>query len=185
MNENPIDLLNPRGLIPPPPDIPHFQTPDILGLPHLPLMGCIMGTGTFYSGRQHGDRPHNKVIDQIKHYRQTLLDEIETLIDGQLDNPLRAARFAQKVIDYVDRIANFVQKLNDAIGKVLTEINEDLAFTNQTQQELTAELNKLMAVPETARTELEKLGVTRYNEYLGKLSAQVGRLQGLVNCVVG
>lgn len=171
------------GPIIPPPRLPHLPLPNVRGLPNIPHVGCAGGSATTYLGEQFGNLPDLNAALHIKNLKKTLEEQIYALIQGQLPDPTRPPVYAARAAQLVNEVAELVQMLNQVIADATAEANAAINFINGKINDINAAKTAVLTIPAGARSAVQRLALQRYEEYLGELNSQVGRLQATIECI--
>ncbi|MGB7923453.1 MAG: hypothetical protein WCF57_09430 [Pyrinomonadaceae bacterium] len=165
------------------PRVPTIQLPFDVPSIHVPFIGCFPGDGTTYIGKKFGNRPDLLKLNHIKQFKKDLLDKIQTLIKGKLDNPARSIAFEAEIIRLTQEISDALEAFNETVSLVTEEIQEALALIDDKKTELEGLRSELMAIPEEERSKVDQHMITRYHQYFGELDAQASRLQSTLSCL--
>lgn len=169
--------------------IPEAKIPDIhlptIRLPiHIPRVGCPGSDARSYIGEQFGSLPDLYDAIHIKHLRKLLNDQIYALLKGQLPTILRKPLYYAKAIDLIEHIAEIVAVLNQVISQAVAEYNATIGYINQVKGRLNALLEAVNAIPGNLQTAVNRLARQRYEEYLGELDRQIGKMGTSISCLV-
>lgn len=167
----------------PQPKIAQLNLPQIRLPIHLPRVGCPGADARSYIGEQFGNLPDLVDAFHAKHLRKVLNDQIYALLKGQLPTILRRVLYLQKALELIQDVADVIAVLNQVIGQAIAEYNATINFIAQKQAEINQSISIIEGIPAHARTEVQKLTIERYNEYLGELDAQITRLQTSITCI--
>jgi hypothetical protein len=167
----------------PAPKLPHFPLPNVRGLPSIPHVGCAGGNGASYVGEQFGNLPDLHAALAMKKLKKALEEQIYALIQGQLPDATRPPVYAARAAQLVNEVAELVQTLNETIAIVTAEANASINFVNEKISDINAAKSAVLTIPAGARSAVQRLALQRYNEYLGELNSQVGRLQATIACI--
>lgn len=171
------------GPIVPAPRLPHLPLPNVRGLPNIPHVGCAGGNGTTYLGEQFGNLPDLHAALAVKKLKKALEEQIYALIQGQLPDATRPPVYAARAAQLTNEVAQLVQALNQTIAGVTAEANASINFINGKINDINAARTAVLSIPAGARSAVQRLALQRYNEYLGELNSQVGRLQATIACI--
>ena len=175
--------------MPPPPiprlKLPSLQLPNVRPMPSIPGVGCVPSDGHSYLGEQFGNLPDLQAVQAIRSLKKTFEEEIETRIEGYLPTAARQPLWAARVAKVTNYVGELTSAMTQAIGRATAEINATLAFVNEKQEEMQGALAEINSIPEAARTQTQRLMAERYQQYVGELEAQAGRLQATVACIAG
>jgi hypothetical protein len=171
------------GPIIPQPKLPHLPLPHIRGIPNIPHVGCSGASGTSYLGEQFGNLPDLHAALAMKNLKKAIEEQIYALIQGELPDAVRPPVYAARAAQLINEVAELVQTLNQVIAGVIAEANASINFINGKINDINAAKNTVLAIPAGARSAVQRLALQRYNEYLGELNAQVGRLQTTIGCI--
>lgn len=166
------------------PQVPAIQLPHLPALPGMPFLGCFPADGQTYVGKKWANRPDLRVLDHVRQLKKHLEEEIITHTIGKLDNPLRAAGFAEEIARLEVEIDEAIDTFYEVVGSVTGEINASLGFIGDRQEELNQARDELLSIPAGARSKVEQRLLERYDEYFGELEAQGQRLQSTLNCLM-
>jgi len=165
--------------------LPSIPLPSIRNIPNIPGVGCAGGDGTSYLGEQFGNVPDVLAATHIRGLIKTCEDQIFALIKGELPDIPRAIAYAQKAAELAEYVTSLLSTLNESIGSIVGEAQASINFVNQKIQEVNSAKSQILAVPEAGRTAVQRLALSRYNEYAQELNAQIGRLQSTIGCISG
>lgn len=171
------------GPLVPPPRLPHLPLPNVRGLPNIPHVGCAGGSATSYLGEQFGNLPDLHAALAMKNLKKALEEQIYALIQGQLPDAVRPPVYAARAAQLINEVAELVQTLNQVIAGVTAEANAAINFVNGKINDINAAKSAVVAIPAGARSAVQRLALQRYNEYLGELNSQVGRLEATIACI--
>lgn len=160
------------------------QQPEIRLPVHLPRIGCPGADARSFVGEQFGNLPDLYDALHIKHLKKIINDQIYALLKGQLPTAIRKGLYFEKALDLIQHIAELIAVFNQVIGQAIAEYNATIAFINQKKGELNQYINEINAIPAQSQTAVNRLAITRYNEYLGELDKQVTRLQTSISCLM-
>jgi hypothetical protein len=167
----------------PPARLPHLPLPNIHALPTIPSVGCAGGNGATYIGEQFGDLPDLNAISHIKALKKSMDEQIYALIKGELPDAARPAVYAARAAQLVSQVASLVSLLNTLTTSVTAEAQASISFCNAKIAEMNQAKSALQNIPESARTNVQRLMLTRYNEYASELNGQIARLNSTIDCV--
>jgi hypothetical protein len=149
----------------------------------IPFVGCVSGSAKTFVGEQLGNIPDATKILQIRAIKKALEEQIYALIQGQLPDPVRPPVYAARAAQLTSQVAGIVSALTQTIAQASAEVNAAINFVNQQKTAIQNSLNELAAVPSEQLTASQRLMMQRYNEYLGELNSQIGRLQSTLGCL--
>ena len=167
----------------PPARLPHLPLPNIHSLPTIPSVGCAGGNGATYIGEQFGDLPDLASVLHIKALTKSMSEQIYALVQGELPDSARPAVYAARAAQLVNYVASLVSLLNTLTNSVVAEAQASISFCNAKIAEVNGAKSALQSIPEAARTSVQRLMLTRYNEYAGELNGQIARLNATIDCV--
>jgi len=171
------------GALLPPPKLPHLPLPNVRGLPNIPHVGCAGGSATSYLGEQFGGLPDLQAALAMKNLKKALEEQIYALIQGELPDATRPPVYAARAAQLVNEVADVVQALNQLIAQVTAEANASINFINSKIDDINAAKSIVLTIPAAARNGVQRLALERYDEYLGELNSQAGRLQATMACI--
>ena len=169
----------------PPAKPPHLPLPNIRGVPSIPNVGSAGANACALLGEQFASLPDLNAALHIKARKKQLEEMIQTLIEGYVPAAARQPVWATRVTTYTNYISELVTTLNAVIGAVTAEANASKVFINGKISEVNALKNQILAVPEGGRSRAQQLALTRYNEYVNELNAQVTRLNTVISSIAG
>ena len=169
----------------PQPKLPNIPLPTIRIPIHIPHIGCPGADATSYLGGQFGNLPDIQDALHIKHLRKVLNDKIYAFLKGKLPTILRAPLYDSKALELIAQVAEMVSVLNQVIGQAIAEYNATIGFIASKKNELNAAIAGIGAIPASALSATNSLARERYQEYVGELDAQAGRLATSISCIVG
>ena len=167
------------------PRLPHIPLPTIRSAPHIPGVGCAGSDTTTLIGEQLGNLPDLDAATHIKALKKAIEEQIYALIQGELPDATRPPVYAARAAELIDYVTEIVSDLNEIIGGVIAEATASINFINGKISDLSAAQSELLSIPEAARSQVQQLGVTRFNEYFGELNAQLSRLDSTISCIAG
>lgn len=165
------------------PRVPTIQLPFSVPNISVPFIGCFSGDGKIYHKRKHGNRPDLLKLNHIKQFKKDLLDKIQTLIKGKLDNPARSVAFDAEIVRLTQEITDALDAFNETVSEITQEIQRDIATINNKVGELNSLRDELLTIPAEARSKVDQHMIERYNQYFGELDAQATRLQSTLACL--
>jgi hypothetical protein len=167
----------------PTPRIPSLNLPQVRALPSVPGVGCAGGDATAFFGEQFGGLPDIQSVLHIKSLKKHYEEMMATLIEGYLNEIPRQALWAARVAEYTNRVADLVGAMTGLIAGMTAEVGASVAAINETKDELQGMLDGILEVPAAQRDAAQRLMATRYQQYLGELDTQAGRLQATLACL--
>jgi hypothetical protein len=167
----------------PEPKLPHVSLPAIREIPIIPHVGCAGAQGTTYVGQQFGNVPDIGAVLAIKALKKALEEQLFALLKGELPDIPRAAAYAARLVQLTAEVAEIVATLNNVVANVMSEVNAAIEVVNTKVEELNMAKDQLLAIPENARSAVQRLMIERYTRYFGELNAQAGRLQSTIECI--
>lgn len=167
----------------PPPKLPHVTLPTVRGIPSVPHVGCAGGSATSYLGQQYGNLPDLHAALGIKKLKKALEEQIYALIQGQLPDATRPPVYAARAAQLANEVAELVATLNQVIGDVTAETNAAIAAVNGKIAELNTAKSAIEAIPQAARSAVQRLMLERYQRYVGELNDQATRLATTMACI--
>ena len=167
----------------PSPKTIHITSPSVRLPFQIPFIGCTGGSAKTFVGEQLGNIPDTQTLLHIKNLKKSLEEQIYALIKGQLPDIARPPVYAARAAQLVTEVASLVAALNSVISSAIAEINAAISFVNQKKTELENSLNEILAIPSEQLRASQELMQQRYQEYLGELNAQIGRLQSTLGCL--
>jgi hypothetical protein len=168
----------------PQPRIPHVTLPTIGNIPTLPLgIGCAGADATHYIGGQFGNLPNFQKLLHLKTLRKTQTEQIYALIQGELPDSLRPTPYAARAAQLTTEVATIATAITSVVNDVTGEINAAITYVNQQVAAVNTAKNAIAAVPDNARSAVQKLMFERYGRYATELNAQASRLEATLTCV--
>ena len=168
----------------PEPKLPDLSLPNIRLPIHIPKVGCPGADARSYVGEQFGSMPDLYDALHLKHLRKVTNDQIFALLKGKLPTVLRKFEYAQKALELIQDVQDFIAVLNQVIGQVIAEYNATIGFINQKKSELQNSIASLESISAGARTAVQKLAIQRKQEYIGELNKQLSKLQISISCIM-
>lgn len=169
----------------PAPKLPSYPLPSIRSLPAIPHVGCAGGDGTAYFNNQFGGLPDLQALTHIRAAKKFLDEQIYALLQGKLNDLLRPPVYDARAVQLTAQLAEIVAKGNELIAAMTNEVNAAVSFINGKVAELNNAKAQILRIPEAARSHSQRLMLERYDEYVGELNAQAGRLQSTLTCLGG
>lgn len=163
--------------------LPHLTLPTIKNLPTIPHVGCAGGDGTSYVGNRFGNLPDLQALLHLKALHKLLNEQMYALLKGELTDIPRAAAYAARLTTLTDEVAEMVAMITDTVNDLTANINDAIGYVDQQLAAVNSAKNLIVAVPEGARSAVQKLMFERYGRYAQELNAQKGRLQSTIECI--
>lgn len=165
--------------------LPSINLPAIRSIPSIPGVGCVGASGSSYLGQQFGNVPDVLAAAHLRALIKAYTDQIFALIKGELSDVPRAIAYAAKAAELAQYVIDLTTELNQVIGDVVGEVTGTINFVNSKIEEVNTAASLIEAIPQEARSKLQNLALSRYNEYLQELNQQIARLQSTVTCIGG
>ena len=163
--------------------LPHLTLPTIDSLPTIPHVGCAGGDGTSYAGKKFGNLPDLHALLHLKSLHKLLNEQMYALLKGELTDTPRAAAYAERLATLTDEVADMVSMITDTVSDLTANINDAISYIDQQVAAVNSAKNSIAAVPEGARSAVQKLMFERYGRYAQELNAQKTRLQSTITCI--
>ncbi len=163
--------------------LPSWSVPNVRGLPTIPTVGCVSGNATTQIGEQMGNFPDIQALPHVKALNKVITEQIGTLLEGKLPDAPRSILFEARKARLITELASIVNKATELANQIQTEINSSIAACNEKINDLNAAKNLILQVPVNARSVIQKKTLDRYNEYIGEINGQIGRLQTSLGCL--
>lgn len=163
--------------------LPSFNTPTIRGLPSIPKVGCVSGKPTTLIGEQMGNLPDINALPHVKALKKVIEEQIGTLLEGKLPQIARSPLYEIRQARLVGELAEMVQKATELAGSVLAELDAAIDFANSKISDLNSAINEINETSAELRTAVQKKALDRYNEYIGEINEQIGRLEAAKGCL--
>ncbi|SRR5260370_28671751 len=163
--------------------LPHLPLPAIGNLPHLPHVGCAGADANSYVGKQFGNLPDLHAVLHLKSATKWMTEQIYALIQGELPFATRPPVYAARAAQLVDQLAEMTSTLTDTINNVVDEAAAAINGVNAKLNELNAAKNQVLAIPEAARSAVQRAALDEFNACITELNAQKVRLQTSITCV--
>ena len=167
----------------PPAKLPSWIVPTIRNLPTIPNVGCVSGNGTTLIGEQFGNFPDVQALPHIKALNKVITEQIGTLIEGKLGDIPRAIVYEIRQARLAIEKAQIVAEAAAAASRIQSEINAAIEGANEKIGDLNASKNLILATPANMRTAIQTKALGRYNEYIGEVNDQIGRLETAMGCL--
>lgn len=161
----------------------NWNLPNVRGQPVVPRVGEVAGQATTYVGEQLGNAPDLMALPVIASLKKKLLEQIKSLIDGQLPTALRAPKYAAQAADLAEFVSELQSRTSQLINQVTGEINGQIGFITEQIAGVNQAKAAILTIPVAMRTETEMLTIQRLGSYLAELSLQRGRLQSTLSTV--
>lgn len=162
---------------------PSWNIPDVRNLPTIPTIGCVSGNATTQIGEQMGNFPDIQALPHIKALNKIITEQIGTLLEGKLPDVPRSVLYEVRKARLITELADIISKGAQLAGQIQAEINGAIAAANEKINDLNAAKDALLQIPENARSVIQDKMISRYNEYIGEINAQIGRLQQSLGCL--
>lgn len=163
--------------------IPSWTVPSVRDLPTIPNVGCVSGNATTQIGEQFGSFPDVQALPHVKALNKVITEQIGTLLEGKLPDVPRAVLFEARKVRLVSELAQIIGKGAELASQIQGEVNATIAASNAKIGDLNAAKNALLQIPENARSAIQDKTISRYNEYVGEVNAQIGRLEASLGCL--
>jgi len=163
--------------------LPNWNVPSVRSVPTIPNVGCVSGNATTIVGQQFGNLPDLTALPQIKALQKVITEQIGTLVEGKLGQVPRAIVYEVRQARLVQELASIVQEAATIAGQVQAEVNAAISFANERIGDLNASKNAILATPANLRSAVQTKALGRYNEYIGEINGQIGRLQTSLGCL--
>ena len=163
--------------------LPNLSLPRIKRIPQIPFVGCAPSSATTLVGKQFGNVPDLEKVLHIRALKKALEEQIKALIDGQLPVIARAPKYAASAVRLANELQQLLSGLAEAAQGMAAEYDAAVSFANGKIAELNRAAGEIQALPEAARSKVQKLTLDRYNDYAREITAQVGRLQQAKGCL--
>ena len=163
--------------------LPNLTLPAIGNLPHLPHIGCAGADANSYVGKQFGNLPDLHAVAHLKSATKWMSEQIYALFKGQLPFATRPPVYQARMAQLTDELAEMSTALTDAINGVVSEATAAIGGVNTKINELNSVKNEILALPEGARSALQRAALDEFNACIGELNAQKTRLQTSITCV--
>jgi hypothetical protein len=167
----------------PQPKLPHITLPTIRSIPTIPHVGCAGGDGTSYVGKQFGNVPDLHAVLHIRTVKKALAEQIYALLKGQLPFATRPPFYDARMVQLTNEVAELTEALTSIVSEVSGDINDAINFVGEKITAMNELKNAIAAVPEQARSAVDRLMFERYGRYAQELNAQKHRLQSTLDCV--
>lgn len=165
------------------PRLPNITLPTIRSIPTIPFVGCAGADGTSYVGKQFGNLPDLHSLLHVRTLKKALAEQIYALIQGELPDALRPAPYAARAAQLINEVAQLTSALTSIVNDVSSDINDAIGFVDEKITAINAAKNAIAAVPDEARSAVQRVMFERYGRYAQELNAQKGRLQSTLACV--
>lgn len=163
--------------------LPSFNVPNIRSLPNIPTVGCVSGNATTVIGEQFGNFPDIQALPHVKALNKVITEQIGTLLEGKLPDAPRAALYQARQARLVSELAQIVSAATELASQIQAEISSSIQACNQKVNELNAAKSLILQIPANLRSPIQKKALDRYNEYIGEVNSQIGRLQTALGCL--
>jgi hypothetical protein len=140
--------------------LPSWNVPAVRSLPSIPNVGCVSGNATTQIGEQFGNFPDVQALPHIK-----------------------ALLFEARKARLITELTNIVSTATTIAGQVAGEINAAIDGCNEKISDLNAAKAAVMQTPENMRSLIQRKTLERYDEYIGEVNDQMGRLQTALACL--
>lgn len=163
--------------------LPSWNVPAIRNLPSIPNVGCVSGNGTTLIGEQFGNFPDVQALPHVKALNKVITEQIGTLLEGKLPDVPRAILYEIRQARLVIELAQMVSAAATLAGQIQAEINGSIAACNEKVGDLNAAKNAILQTPANLRSAVQTKALSRYNQYIGEINDQVGRLETTLGCL--
>lgn len=167
----------------PPAKLPNWNLPNVRSIPSIPNVGCVSGNATTIVGEQLGSLPDISALPHIKALNKVITEQIGTLLEGKLGDVPRAIVYEVRRARLVTELASIVQQGTAIANQITAEVNAAVAFANTRIADLNASKSAILATPAHLRSAVQNKALDRYNEYIGEINGQIGRLQASLGCL--
>lgn len=164
--------------------LPSFNMPTIRALPNIPKVGCVSGNPTTLVGQQMGNLPDVSALPHVKALKKVIEEQVGTLIEGKLPDLPRSVLYEARQIRLVGELAEMIEKAAEIAGQLLAEINTAIEFANARIDDLNSSLTEISSIDEALRSPVQKKALDRYNDYIGEINQQIGRLNAAKGCLI-
>lgn len=158
--------------------------PSIGGFPTLPRVGTALGQATAFVGSQYAGAPQMQTLLHLKSLKYEFEQLIQTLVEGYVPAAARQPKWAARVADYTQFVAQITATMSAIAEAVIGEAQKGIDAANTKRSSIAAEVAALQNIPAAARSRIENHLLSRKSEYVGELDAQIGRLQNVIASVL-
>lgn len=162
---------------------PSWNIPAVRNLPMIPKVGCVSGNATTQIGEQMANFPDIQALPHIKALNKVITEQIGTLLEGKLPDAPRAIVYEVRKARLITELADIISKGAELAGQFQAEVNAAIEACNAKINDLNQAQAALLQIPENARSVIQDKMISRYNEYIGEINGQIGRLQQSLGCL--
>ena len=162
---------------------PSWNVPPVRSLPTIPTVGCVSGNATTQIGQQMGSFPDIQALPHVKALNKVITEQIGTLLEGKLGDIPRAALYEVRKARLIAELAQIVNQGTQLATQIQNEVNASIEAANAKINDLNAAKDALLEIPENVRSVIQDKMITRYNEYISEVNAQIGRLEESLGCL--
>jgi len=119
----------------------------------------------------------------LKSATKWMTEQIYALLQGELPFATRPPVYAARAAQLVDQLAEMTTTLTDTIDSIVGEAMAAISGVNSKVAELNSAKNEVLAIPEVARSAVQRAALDEFNACITELNAQKGRLQTSITCV--